>query len=300
MFRLFYSAFDALAILCVFLSPIAVVHWLLRSFASKEVMGWISPLNALFDPLNNMLFNVLDPLIPALTFGAFQHMPSLHWAGKDVPVTQGILSFLFTLMYFVFSTLAVLVRSLESFLQQTGDNIRYQTQLQQKKSQAQNEIVQKAKNSHIHVLLLYPFYEHRQGAELFGTYQNHRGKMLHALTEEVLIEFSSPADALKYCIEASRSLMAYYITLRPMDPQPPFRMVLHSIDNLSETTGSMEHCRRLSSYCADNKIILSHPTKILLDYHKLHEQYRYFGLGLYEINGKTEDIYILETATKRI
>lgn len=295
MFRLFYTAFDWLATVFVFLAPLAVIHWLLKSFGVQGIDWFLNPLNVVFMPLDMMFDTLVNPLVPMLSFGHFQHIPNLKWAGREIPVTQGLLSFVLTFCYFVFSYAATVLKALEKGVKNTTENLQHRYVAQKREVQEKTQQRSIAEGSRVLLLLAYPFYENRVGADLFNTFGRFNGKLIQAMSHDVLLEFQKPTDALEYCMDASRALSSYYITLRPMDPQPPFKMSLHVIQKLEDTNSALGHCRIIAGYCPDNKVVLSSAAKTVLDYNGLNQTYRYFPTGIYEINGKSEDVYTLET-----
>jgi hypothetical protein len=113
---------------------------------------------------------------------------------------------------------------------------------------------------------------------------------------DVLLEFKDLAQCLQYCTEAPRSVLAYYATLRPMDPQPPFKIAIHAVQERHDANETVETCRQIAYYAAANRVVFSDTFRKLLEARGANNQVRFFSNGTYTFSGsnKTMELYSLE------
>jgi hypothetical protein len=82
--------------------------------------------------------------------------------------------------------------------------------------------------------------------------------------------------------------------LRPMDPQPPFRMAVHCVDTDFSLAAALGETRRLTSFAGQNQILISQETKALMEAQGLTSRYSFQTVGVYALeDGRQVEMYRL-------
>jgi hypothetical protein len=283
---------DIISTLLVLLSPLTIFHWLMRTFNPPDLEGFIKALNGFYDPLNRML----EGAVPMLTLGFLKSMPTLTWMGKTLPVTEGILSGIFIFLYFVFVYLSTLVRMTDKQIENTASIIKYNQESLMKQEEKKKEVKKVVKNVRVLVILSYSFSQNATAAEMFNTYGRHGAHLVQAFPSDLLIEFTQPEHALDYAQQSARNVMNYYASLRPMDPQPPFKLALHVVGEQANLNQETEFCRQMVYFTGNNKITFSDAFRLVLDARGIALNYRYSSLGFYQFDQNVgSELYNLES-----
>jgi Ca2+/Na+ antiporter len=264
----------------------------MRTFNPPDLEGFIKILNGFYDPLNRML----ESVIPMLTFGMLKTMPTLTWMGKTLPVTEGILSGIFILLYFVFVYLSTLVRMTDKQIENTASIIKYNQESLMRQEEKKKEVKKVVKNVRVLMILSYSFSQNATAAEMFNTYGRHGAHLVQSFPSDLLLEFTQPEQALEYAQQSARNVLNYYASLRPMDPQPPFKLALHVVGEQTDLNQETEFCRQMVYFAGNNKIIFSDAFRLVLDARGIALNYRYSSLGYYQFAQNIgSELYNLES-----
>lgn len=284
MFRIFYTALDVIGTILVFLSPIAVVHWLLKAVNLPDLEPVVNGLSVFFDPLNQ----ILAGLLPITTY-------SLKWSGRELPITQGILGLLFTIAYLVVSYSATILKGLEKQVNNTQEFMKYQKIASERKAEDERQKKKISRNSRIWVYITYTFHDNKTGSDCFESYLQFGGQIIQSLPTDILLEFDDMDKVVIYCLESARSILSYYATLRPMDTKPPFKISIHSVQEREDDSSSLEKCRQMCHYAGNNKVVFSQEFLDLMTARGRNKHYQYFSTGFYNFSGDRKyEIFNLE------
>jgi hypothetical protein len=260
-----------LATLCALLSPIAVVHWIFQAFHLPPqldgVMGFFS---AVFSPVNS----ILDSLF---------HFPSLTFQDKAVPITQGVHALLITILFFVFNFLSGLVSTADKKVQAATDTFVRKTHIQHEQAAKEKQQKKIVKEKRPIVYVAYPFHQDAKVCDFLSEYGPLGGWQIESSPEFWLLEFARVEQALAYCGSAAQKILGYYTTLRPMDPQFPFRMILHGVDTGAEHLAwGKERCQTMARLTGENQVRFSQEIKEVMDASQLNDTFKSQSVGMYE------------------
>lgn len=284
MFRWLSYITDFIGGLCVLLSPFAIVHWVLLALNIPSITSALQPANVVFGP--GMA------LLSALPF----QYPSLIIQGNSISIQQVILGGFYLVLFFLFNLISVGLRQLESFLMkakrqssQKLDNKRASDQALQR----QQEALQR--NTTL-LTIQYPFKEFNEAARFIVGPQLQPGQsILSQQAHQVSFKFSSPEGAASFAVAGAERLLGYYANLSPIDPQPPFKIVLHATEpQPTQINNGIERCDYLLNHCGDNHIIFSQQVHDLMTAHNIQKRFKFHSIGIYHIPSESQqDIYQL-------
>jgi hypothetical protein len=273
MFRVLYTLCDVLAAVSAIISPVAIFHWLLRIVHVPAAMAAVDKLNPLFDPLNALVESVVKA-------------PPLQYAGHAYSTTQGVLACLFTVLFFVLNFASESLKASEQRMDVSRQSDQQRRRLQKLREEHQTSQKQTAQNSKIYVQVQYDSHACLTGAGyLESAFVKNGGKMLQGYADSLSLGFDTIGQALQYCMDASQSLLSYYATLRPVDPQPPFQIAVHAVSGELPVVEGIAMTRNLVRYGGPNQVLFSQDIKSLLEAQGLGMSYRYQSVGLYGIGG---------------
>ncbi len=271
MLRLISILLDILSGLFAILAPIAVIHWIAGAFELQAIAGVAEFFSAIFWPFNTLV-NTVAP-----------NLPMIDYQGRQIPISQGIVAFLLTICFFSCAIAANLLRALDKKMTVTTDIIRSQHRMQQLESVRREQARQTIATNRILIYLIFPFDSQKNASTFFLGFKKYGGRQLPTRTEGMLIEFGDVQSAMGYARDTAEKLLAFYGTLRPMDPQPPFHMSIHAVrPDPEDTFPGLERCQLLIRYAGENQIIFSQQVLELLQVHSLTANYRYQTMGYYD------------------
>jgi hypothetical protein len=286
MFRFLYSTLDFFATAFVLMSPVAVLHWLFRAMGAKELEELVKPLNGFFDPLNAMLSMVVQ-------------VPPMEWGGKEISMTQAALAAIFTVLFFVLTTCSNIIKAGEQRLTLSTNTLKQQLDKQKQAKAKQSEQKKNTENRRVLIYVAFHFEEEGTVAELLNRYTGFEGRLYKPLPIGWLLEFQSLEKALNYCVESAQMILSHYAKLRPMDPHPPFKMVLHAIHQEETPESGLQKCLQMVSYTGNNQMLLSTEVKALIDANNLNF-YKIQSMGDYEMTpGRSQEIFLLHSQRVR-
>ena len=132
------------------------------------------------------------------------------------------------------------------------------------------------------------------GAHFEQGYGKYGGKALEINQRGMSIEFNSLEQAFKYSLEAAQQVSAYYATLRPIDPQPPYQVGIHAMEVTRTQQDVLNKTRQLTRYAAGNQIVFSAEVKQLMDANGVSMKYQFQSLGMYAFEGgRSQEVYRL-------
>lgn len=282
MFRWLSYITDFLGGLCVLLSPFIVVHWVLLALNIPEVTQAIEPANAIIAPGMAIL--------SALPFD----YPTLNIQGQDLSSKQMVLGLFYMVLFFAFNLISMGLRNIEGLLLQAK---RKTTQHKNDKTaqQRQMERYQQAiQRSSVILTIDYPFKDFREATRFMLGSQLAPGQSILAQSAtQASFHFNSPEAAASFAVSGAERLLSFYASLSPIDPQPPFKMVIHATEPRTENEG-IEKCKYLLSHCLDNRIIFSQHVHDLMAAHNVQQRFMFHSIGIYHIPSENQqDLYQL-------
>lgn len=274
MLRFLYILCEVLAAVSAIISPVAIVHWLLRIINVPSVTEHITALTSFFEPVNAAVEFVIKT-------------PPLVYNGHSYSTAQGVVGCLFTAMFFLLNFAAESLKAAEQradIVKHSGEQRRRLQKICEEEQTSQQQV---AENCIIYVQVDYDSQACLTGAGyLESAFSKNGGKMLHGYNDALSLAFDSVGQALKYCMDASQQLLSYYATLRPIDPQPPFRIALHALNADLPADEGVAAVRALVNYSGPNQVLFSQDIKTLLELNGLSMLYGYQSVGLYSVGGR--------------
>jgi hypothetical protein len=279
MLKIIALFFDILALFFVILSPVTVIHWLLRLIDPPAVKPY---------------YTVLTPFIDAFTqtLDLLFHVPHITYQGNDIPITQGILAFVFTALFFVNNFIANLIKRrnhISTVRQEIKQEQKFRAELS---NQQEREKQAKLSGRKMRLMIKFSGSDKQPTVQQsLATFPEFQGKLLHQTHEGALLEFEAVDSGMTYCQKVLQEVRRYYSTLRPMDEKPPFYIVADApcADTPLQDTAIL--CEQLIQFCAQNQVIFTSHLAQVLDYKALDQNFKYQSSGLYnipQINAETE------------
>jgi hypothetical protein len=284
MLRFFYTVCDALAAVCAILSPVAILHWLLKITALPAAVPIVTALDPVFNPMNMMLAS----LIPT---------PPLMLNAQPVSTTQALLALGFTLGFFGLHSAAEILKSAEQrsdVRRQTREQQQRLAQIHRQESREQTRLT--AIHWRIYAYIRYEASACPSGTALLEqTATRHQAQTLDRTADAITLEFPELESALRTCREMAGALLSHYAALRPADPQPPFTIGLHAVDgSVVSVATALHETARITGFGGRNQIVFSEAIKRLLDARQASAGPSQ-SLGLYVLNeGRQEEIFRLD------
>ncbi|MEB3206568.1 MAG: hypothetical protein VKK59_04385 [Vampirovibrionales bacterium] len=296
MLRLIAKICHVIGVACLVLAPIAIVHWVIRLIHPPELMDFIALGNILILPPADMLDRLI-PILPRIIFQ--EHLLSS---------SELILSFGLTVTFSVLYSFERFILDLDEKFK--SNRIAKKMDKALKISHNQKNVILLKRHHDFNkflVLIEYPFDQPGAISRYFDTFINFQANPITSgisrKTQHLLLDFNSAEKAVLYAMEASRNLLVYYATLRPAEPKPPFKIVLHAISSKTNfldptMTGA---CLQLIKYAKPNQVILSSNMKVTIDSMLInrtsHLKVKLESMGLYSTsNNETEEIFHLLSA----
>lgn len=319
MLRFMYIMLDILGSIMALLSPVCIIHWLIETTPQTQgIAPFVQPLDILFAPLNEMfrpLFEMglaglngvlFKPLLGVMS-GVLMATPLAGKVpseipyiistsdGTQVPITQGILGFVFTLVFFACSAGSQMLKAAEQRIDVTQKDFQQRRRLQQLQSQQQKKEKKAVTNRALMVYIHCNFQENPTSTAYFeDLYPKYGGHAQEITPDSMLIEFKTLEGSLKYCIEAAQQVLRYYATLRPMDSQPPFHVGIHAYEVGSSHEKGLRWCRQLIRYAGDNQMVFSPSVKDMMSALGQMQMFKFQPQGYYQFDdGGVQEIYRL-------
>lgn len=273
MLRFLYTLCEILAWTCALASPVAVIHWLAKITKVPMVEGLISALDRVFLPLNALLDGIIKS-------------PPLQYDGNQYDTTQGLLAIILTLGFFALTFISESLKTSEQQLDVSHHAREQKIRLRKLKEEQDQRQQQSVSNRRILLYVKYDVHLCPPGAMCMERAYAQHGGIMHGTDASALrLEFDTVMSAFQYCLEVSQAILAHYATLRPMDPHPPFRMGLHSVDAAQPESVGYAELQKLIECSGDNQIFFSQTVKNFLEAKDLLGEYRYQSMGLHTIEG---------------
>lgn len=282
MLRFLYTVCDWLGTFFAILSPIIIIDWLAKATKIK-----------LFEPVHAILSPMTDPLNQ--TVDMIVHLPPMHFNGQQVELTQGLLGIAFTGCFFVCSLTAQMARAADQKIKVTKEVMSQHVRMQQIKAQ---EAQKKKKNTAHHELMVFVvcnYQTHPPTGTIFETgISRYSGKSHEANEDCMLIAFPNAANGVRFALESGRAVIEAYQKLRPLDPQPPFRIGLHAAHDEDNTSTRRAICNQVIQYASKNEIVFTQQAKEYLEGLGQLDQYKHHPIGTYNFAGAgSQDVFKL-------
>lgn len=276
MLRYFSTLCDLISTVCALVSPVAIFHWLFKVVDVPALRGFVNSMDPVFLPLDSLLEVLIK--LPAITYG-----------GHAINTTQGFLACILTCFFFLFNFLAETLKVGEQRL-----NVQIDANLQRRRLQKLREEQQQKEKTLPLDLKIFVFVDYDalacpvMGERIEALILQEGGHVHSRMFNELALEFKKVENGLRFTLGASQAIMAHYATLRPLDPQPPFRMSLHGSDNLLTTSAAVSEVQKLINFVVSNQIIISEVAKALLEASGTKEAYRLQSIGIYSMDTGAE------------
>jgi hypothetical protein len=279
------------------LSPIAIAHWLIT--ATQVNLGPLSPvvdgLTGFYAPFN------------ALVAQVFPTLPTIPYNGQFYTLYQPVGAIFFTLAFFMMTVLVGLLRSYDKHLGVQKALRKQKRELIQARQQEAQALRLLNPDRPILVFVAYNFIHNLQNEALqnqanqhFNSYGHYGGTLVHAFPDGMLAQFHDMEGALRFAHESTKNLLAFYKTLRPSDPQPPYRMVVDALPQDVEPMRALSGCRTLSHYCGENQTLLTDTVRQIMDIKALREANPLESLGFFAgTGGEQIELYLHFPQKKR-
>jgi hypothetical protein len=276
MFRFLYTMCDLISAVCAIISPVAIFHWLFKIMNFNAIAAQVNLLNPVFDPLNAFV-------------EFFVKMPPLNYGGHAYSTTQGLLACLMTGGFFAFNFFSESLKATEQRLdvhQQAEVQKRRLQKLQNEQTKVQKTITT---NRRMYVAIEYDFLNCPIGSTcLEETFPKYGGKVLSRGADSLSLEFDNMSNIFQYCMDVSQGILSYYATLRPVDPQPPFKIGIHTLDADISTSAAVAETRKLNIFVGPNQVLFSQAVKAMIDANGQNMTYRFQSIGMYALEGATQ------------
>jgi hypothetical protein len=284
MLRFLYTICDWLAGLCAMISPLIIVHWLLKVTGLPWAVPFVNALNPIFNPWSELLQFLVKT-------------PPLFVNGQPVETTQAALAIAFTLGFFAFHFSAEVGRSLEQRLDMNRQTRQQRQKLMQmSRDERQHKQQLSSLSWRICLNIHYPFPQCPMGSRLLDDVSLHpSGKLLERSKDVMSMEFTRLDSALQVCTEAAMALLQHYATLRPADPQPPFHIGLHAVETQTGVNTALAETERITEFAGKNQIVFSETVQRLMEAQHLALPRPAQSIGLYALSGgRQEEMFRLD------
>lgn len=281
MLRILYIACDILAAVFAIISPVAIFHWLVRAVNVPLFEPYLVPLNNFFDPMNAVITGIFHP-------------PAIQYNDQNIATEQGVLACILTVAFFLMNFVSQYLKTIEQ-----RQDVSHQADLQRKRLQKL-----KAEQQHTHKALItnrrflvhinYDFTACPTGGDVLErNFGQQSGNALERLPNYMTIEFPSLQQGIQYCMEASQAILGYYASLRPIDPQPPFRIGIHAIDATVPVRDACSETRRLVEFAAPNHVVFTQDVRDVLEANGQILAYHFQSIGMYALEGRQQELFKL-------
>lgn len=281
MLRFLYTICDLLSGLFAVLSPVAILHWLAKATNMAPAAPFIAMLDPFFAPLDATLELIAKP-------------PPIIFNGQTITTTQGALAILLTLGFFLLHFCSEWLKATEQKIDVTKQAMQQRIRLQQLKSEETKRQVRSTSNKRVFMFVAYDFPACPHGGSVFESAAPRCSvKILQSLPDSIMLEASNLEIAIRYCLETTQTILSYYATLRPADPQPPFRVAIYPLETTATDQEIFTYGRKLSHYAGPNQLLFSQDTRTMLETQGLGLSYHYQSLGMYMVNNENQELYRL-------
>ena len=281
MLRYLFTMCDILSSLCALVSPVVIFHWLFKVLNLPPLQGIISSLDPIFLPLESIL-------------ELFIKLPSLNFGGHAYSTTPGLLAVLLTCAFFFFNFLSETLKVAEQRM-----NVQVDAQKQRMRMQKMREEQLRKEKSLPDAMKIFVFVDYDvQPCPFLGEkleqFMQQEGAHVHSrVFNELALEFTTIEQGLRFVLGVSQSILGHYATLRPLDPQPPFKLSLHAVDKTLSISAGVSDSHKLVQFIVNNQVIISQSAKALLDSCGTEIPYRLQSLGVYAMDTGERELFRL-------
>jgi hypothetical protein len=276
MLRYLHTLCDLLSSVCALVSPVIIFHWLMKVADIAALRGVLASLDPVFLPLNSVL-------------EVFIKLPNLTFNGHTYSTLPCLLAILLTCAFFLFNFLSETIKVTE---QRMSVEVNAQMQRQRlKKLQADQQRKEQALPQEMKV---FAFVDYdvticpAVGEKIEQLIIQEAGHIHSRMFNEMALEFRNVEQGLRFALGVSQIVLSHYATLRPLDPQPPFKVSLHGVDKMLNISSAVNESRKLIQFLVQNQVIVSQSAKQLLDASGTTIPYRLQSMGVYAMETGTE------------
>lgn len=309
MIRMLSTALSWLASFFAMLSPIIIIHWLLVAVDNAATEPLVEFFKPFFDPMNETMALFLEPL-PSFDIPWFDINPSpfmmtpssitisltedMRFMTHTVSPVQGVLGLWFTGVFFVMNFIADMLAVLDKKMEVQKNSRAFQKAIKEGKQLKEERMVKVTSNKEIVVYVDYSFIDSPTGGTYFETlYGRFEGEVIQSNPDSIALRFRSLDKAIEYSKESTAKVLQYYETLRPIDPQPPFKVALISFDSHVPTAERFDFSRQLLHFVKGNQIVLSKSAHDMLEVKQKLGEYTLVSLGIYKVAEMSQEIYTI-------
>jgi hypothetical protein len=294
MLRILYFACVVLGNILAVLSPVAILLWLVDAQNIKDINNLIQPIQAIFVPFNSIL-------------DSFIKFPTIDYQERHVSITQGVLGFVFTTVFFILNVVGNVIKDWDEQLssRQSLWSVHVkdvQQNTAKNEMEERKRLTERLKATKFIVYIQFPFQENEALSPFFNAYGKFNGRAIQAQTTGLYLAFESINQAIEFTIETAQGLLVHYMTLRPLDPQPSFRMSINSFVSQADLEQGTTECRQIVRYASDNQVVFSSNVRQFLDVANGNDSYKFQSKGVYDFNGSPKEIFhlLLKSLTKPV
>lgn len=281
MIRYLYTLCDMLSSICALISPVVIFHWLLKVVNFAPLMGVVSSLDPVFNPIESLL-------------EFFIKLPSLNFSGHAYSTTPGLLAAILTGAFFLFNFLSETLKVSEQRMKVQVDAQMQRRRLQKLRDEQLRKERALPDEMKVFVFVDYDFLAcPAMGEKIEQLITQEAGHVHSRLFNELALEFRSIENGLRFVLSVSQGILGHYATLRPLEPQPPFRLSLHGVDKSLSISGSVADARKLVSFIVSNHVIASQSAKALIESSGTTIPYQLQSMGVYSTETGERELFKL-------
>jgi hypothetical protein len=266
------SLFGLTSAVCAILSPVCVVHWLVRlSTLPKSVIASVSFLNPVFLPVSQ----AIDVAIP----------PSVHqFFGQQSAIGQGVLSLCLTITVIVTAFIAKMIQVVETRSKVHQNYAQHQHMVRENLAR---RIQEQSVKQQANTLVLFIRHEDSLPTPIaLERCKQAKCEVLFQSEEKSVLRFNSLEDGLAAIRQSALWVKTRMTQLRPMDAPPKYRFVLHAIEPQDSAQSAAAWCESLEKFCKNNHLVCTQSVNDVVQVKKLPLDLT--SLGVYDLANSSE------------
>lgn len=273
--------------LCALTSPFVVLHWLLRIVNIKAIEDSVSRVAEWVDPFNH-----------AIEF--FVTTPPIHYSGEQYATTQGFFAVLLLLGFITCNFFAELLKAKEQRQLVEQSQTRQQNIMDTRQAQQTTVQNRMSQNYDVYLHIQYDDEACQTGKDLIHQlFKQYNAEMMQYHSNNYTLRFPDIESALSCCNQVTEKMLAYYATLRPIDPQPPFKFNLHSAEKTAAGS-AIDETQKLGKFVDDNQILFSDAIKSMIEAKQLQGHYQYQSVGIYASSSGGKKVELFRLYTRKV
>ena len=282
MLRFFSKLFEWISTIFAVLSPVAVLHWLLKVGNVQFILQPLAFLDSIFAPFNQLV----DWVIPTA---------AIMYQGQEVYLNQAITGVFFTLLFFGFMTLSRWVTRLDNQMKLMKEVHKSNKAADKEREKQERLEEQHANYSQVLVYVAFPFREFPELGKVLQQYPVYEGRALPGNPNSLFIGFDDLQMALNFTIQTTATLGKFYSSQLPSEPKPPFSFVVHALWSTDRLEDGLSACTQLARFTGDGQTLLSESLRKVMHARGLLNDYQQHSLGYYSFpGGHSQEVFMLQ------